>query len=179
MGWEKKTIDLFWLMISKSDNFEMCLNIWCTLLCTCVCPSLWFVPLSERQSDLHGRVEVGGRFEIGKQEKRSHAILHFSFSQRSTHSSCTALFFLCFHVSKALLGFSSRGAQKSEVADAPWPDGKQTKHLFKKRRKKKKIPPWGRQLRWHHQACERPWFIYSYLFSPVFLWCGLNIGAVL
>lgn len=24
-------------MISKSDHFEMCLNIWCTLLCTCIC----------------------------------------------------------------------------------------------------------------------------------------------
>lgn len=24
-------------MISKSDDFEMCLNIWCTLLCTCIC----------------------------------------------------------------------------------------------------------------------------------------------
>lgn len=23
-------------MISKSDHFEMCSNIWCTLLCTCV-----------------------------------------------------------------------------------------------------------------------------------------------
>lgn len=23
-------------MISKSDDFEMCLNIWCTLLCTCM-----------------------------------------------------------------------------------------------------------------------------------------------
>lgn len=36
-------------MISKSDHFEMCLNIWCTLLCTCIC--LFF-----------GLVIVGGLF---------------------------------------------------------------------------------------------------------------------
>lgn len=52
----RKNIDLFWLMISKSDDFEMCLNIWCTLLCTCICffPSfLSEVGMNERE--MHGQ----------------------------------------------------------------------------------------------------------------------------